>query len=341
MDTTLFPFATYWWFYGGFTLFVLGLLTIDLGVFNRKAHVISLREATAWSVFWVSLALAFNYALYEYARWKFSNDPLLLALPGFDSAVEAKRIALEFLTGFVVEKSLAIDNLFIFIVVFSYFAVPARLQHRVLFFGIIGALIFRSLFIALGSVLMQYHWVIVLFGVFLILTGLKLLLAPEKAPDLERNPFVRLVKKVMPIKTNFQGDTFFLRENGVLFGTPLLLALMIIEFTDIVFAVDSIPAIYAITKEPLIVFTSNVFAILGMRSLYFLLAGVIHLFRFLKYGLGLVLIFVGLKMAWLNELFGGKFPITWSLGIIALILAGSVVLSILIPAPSEKAQKIS
>ncbi len=340
MDVVLFPFAEYWWFYLGFTGFVLLLLILDLGVFHKKAHAVSLKEAGIWSVVWISLALLFNYLLYLYALWKFPQDPRLLAIPGFDPAIAAQKTALEFLTGFVVEKSLAIDNLFVFIVVFSYFAIPALYQHRILFYGILGALVFRAIFIALGSVLMQYHWLVVVFGVFLILTGIKILLTPDKAPDVEKNPIIRLARRVVPITNRIAGQNFFVRENGVLYGTPLLLALLFIEFTDIVFAVDSIPAIYALTSEPLIVYSSNIFAILGMRSLYFLLAGVMHLFRFLKYGLGLVLVFVGLKMAWLNEAFGGKFPITWSLGIIAGLIGGSILLSLLFK-PREKGLSMS
>jgi tellurite resistance protein TerC len=208
--------------------------------------------------------------------------------------------------------------------------VPAVYQHRVLFFGIIGALIFRAIFIALGATLMQYHWVVLVAGAFLILTGIKILVAPEKVPDPGSNPLIRIVKRFFPVLPEIRGQNFFVRENGVLYATPLFLALVFIEFSDIIFAIDSVPAIFAITKEPLIVFTSNIFAILGLRSLYFLLAGVVDKFRFLKYGLGFILIFVGLKMVWLNEAFGGKFPVLWSLGIIGAILLGSVLASLLI-----------
>jgi len=233
-----------------------------------------------------------------------------------------------------------VDNIFIFVVVFSYFAIPSKYQHRVLFYGILGALIFRIIFISLGSVLMQFHWVILLFGVFLILTGIKILFAPEKPIEPEKNPVIRLLKKFIPVTPKLEGDKFFLRKEGVLHATPLFVCLVFIEITDIVFAVDSVPAIFAITKEPLIVFTSNVFAILGLRALFFLLAGVMHKFRFLKYGLGIILVFVGLKMVWLNDAFGGKFPVGWSLGIIGLILATSIVASLVIPR-REETTKIS
>lgn len=329
-DVLLFPFADYWWFYLAFTGFIFALLLLDLGVFHKNSHVVTLKESVTWSAVWISLALIFNAGLYYYALKTFPTDPRLAAIPGFEAAIAAKGVGLEFLTGFVIEKALAIDNIFVFIVVFSYFAVPALYQHRILFFGIIGALIFRALFIALGASLLQYHWVVIVAGAFLILTGVKILFAPEKKSDPGANPIVKLVKKFFPITPEIEGQRLFVRKNGVLYATPLFLALAFIEFSDIIFAIDSVPAIFAITKEPLIVFTSNIFAILGLRSLYFLLAGVVDKFRFLKYGLGFILIFVGLKMVWLNEAFGGKFPVGWSLGIIGAILGASVVASLVI-----------
>jgi len=325
----LFPFAEYWWLYAGFTLFVLAMLALDLGVFHRQAHEVSFKESATWSVVWVSLALVFNVLLYLYASWKFAHDPRLLALPGFDGAAAAKQVGLEFLTGFVVEKSLAVDNIFVFVVVFSFFGIPAKYQHRVLFFGILGALVFRIIFIALGALLMQYHWVVVLFGVFLILTGIKILLAGDKPVEPEKNPIIRLLRKFLRITPQIEGQRFFIRKEGLLYVTPLFVSLVFMEVSDIIFAVDSVPAIFAITKEPLLVFTSNVFAILGLRAMYFMLAGVVHRFVYLKYGLGLVLMFVGLKMVWLNNAFGGKFPITWSLGIIAAIIGTSIAISLL------------
>lgn len=322
----LFPFADYWWFYVLFTLGVLAFLALDLGVFHREAHVVGFREALGWSVVWITLALIFCWGFWQYAHWRLPQDPRLLAagLSTAQIATLADQTALEFLTGFVVEKSLSVDNIFVFVVVFTYFAIPPLYQHRVLFYGILGALFFRIIFIALGSALMQWEWVIWIFGAFLILTGLKIIFAPEKPIDPERNPVIRLLRRLVPVTPTLEGEKFFLRRNGVLHATPLLVALVFIELTDIVFAVDSVPAIFAITKEPLIVFTSNVFAILGLRALFFLLAGVMHRFKFLKYGLGLVLVFVGLKMVWLNEAFGGKFPVTWSLAIIGFILATAI-----------------
>jgi len=324
----LFPFADYWLFYVGFTAFVLMMLALDLGVFHRDAHEVTFKESLTWSIIWISLALIFNFLFFKYAGWKFENDLRLLAIPGFDGNVAANQVGLEFLTGYIVEKTLAIDNIFVFVVVFSFFAVPLKYQHRVLFFGIIGALIFRIIFIAMGSILLQYQWIVIFFGVFLILTGFKIIFAPEKPIDPEKNPVIKLFKKFFPVTSTFEGQKFFIRKEGVLYATPLMVALLFIEVSDIIFAVDSVPAIFAITKEPLIVFTSNVFAILGLRAMYFMLAGVIHKFRYLKYGLGIVLVFVGLKMAWLNEAFGGKFPISWSLIIIVTIIGTSILISL-------------
>lgn len=331
MIIDLFPFQHYWWFYAGFTAFVLILLALDLGVFHRDAHEVGFREAAVWSAVWVSLALAFGYGLYQYALWRFPQDPRLVGLPGFDPPAAARDTALEFLTGYIVEYSLSVDNIFIFVLVLSYFAIPSKYQHRVLFYGILGALVFRALFIALGSVLMRVHWIVLLFGVFLIFTGLKMMLAPEKGLEPEKNPVIRLFRRYVPITPDFHNQRFFVRLNGVLHATPLFIGLLFVEVTDIIFAVDSVPAIYALTDEPLVVFTSNVFAILGLRAMYFMLAGAMDKFHLLKYGLSVVLIFVGLKMVWLNQWYGGKFPITYSLGFISLVIAASVLLSVLVP----------
>jgi tellurite resistance protein TerC len=324
-DLLLFPFHEYWWFYAGFTLFVLAVLALDLGVFHKEAHEVGAREAATWSVVWVVLALVFNYLFYLYAAWHLPQVP---ALAGLDHAQLARDAGLEFLAGYVVEKALAVDNIFVFVAVFSYFAVPPRYQHRVLFYGILGALLFRALFISLGAVLMQYKWVVLVFGVFLLATGLKILFLPEKPIDPERNPVIRLLKRVVRVWPRIEGEKFWVRHEGVLYATPLFVALVFIEFSDIIFAIDSVPAIFALTNEPLIVFTSNIFAILGLRAMYFLLASAVQYFSYLKYGLGMILVFVGLKMVWLNQAFGGKFPITWSLGIIGAILALSMLVSV-------------
>ena len=329
----LFPFAEYWWFYALFTLGVLALLALDLGVFHREAHEVKFKEALTWSIVWVSLALLFGLGFWQFAQWKLPQDPRLLAagVSAAEAAALADRAGLEFLTGFVVEKALSVDNIFVFVVVFGFFAIPPQYQHRVLFYGILGALLFRIVFIALGSVLLQWQWVIWFFGALLVLTGLKILLLPEKPIDPERNPAIRLLRRLMPVTAQLEGGKFLVRRNGVLHATPLLAALVFIEVTDIVFAIDSVPAIFAITGEPLIVYTSNVFAILGLRALFFLVAGAMHRFHYLKYGLGLILVFVGLKMAWLNDAFGGKFPIGWSLAIIGTLLAAAMAASLLVP----------
>jgi tellurite resistance protein TerC len=327
----LFPFAEYWWFYAIFTLFVLGMLALDLGVFHRKAHEVSFKEATIWSGVWVTLALLFNFGLYRYALWKFPQDDRLGAIPGFDSSLAAWNVGMEFLTGYVIEKSLSVDNIFIFVMVFAYFAIPAKYQHRVLFYGIVGALFFRAFFIAMGSALMQFHWVIYLFGAFLILTGVKMFFSHSEEIEPEKNLLIRLFRRWMPVSPSLDDDRFFSRIDNRWHATPLFIALLFLEATDIIFAVDSVPAIFAITDEPMIVFTSNIFAILGLRSMYFMLAGVIDKFHLLKYGLATVLVFVGLKMVWLNDAFGGKFPVAWSLAFITAAIGLSVVASLLFP----------
>ena len=314
---SLFPFAEYWWFYLGFTAFVLALLALDLGVFHRKVHEVSVREAMRWSAVWISLALVFNVLFYRYAAAQFGPDV-------------GARLALEFLAGYVVEYTLSVDNMFVFVVIFSFFAVPATLQHRVLFYGILGALIFRAKFIALGSILLSYHAVVVLFGVVLIVTGIRMVWHDSVDASPDKNPLVRLTRRLMPVTREFHGKRFFVTIDGKRHATPLLLALVAIEMSDIVFAIDSVPAIFALTKEPLIVFTSNVFAILGLRSLYFVLAAAVAQFTLLRFGLAGVLVFIGLKMVWLNQAFGGAFPIVWSLAIIGTLVGGSMVASLIV-----------
>ncbi|MGH9673266.1 MAG: TerC/Alx family metal homeostasis membrane protein, partial [Bryobacteraceae bacterium] len=315
MNIPLFPLSEYWWFYLGFTGLVLVLLALDLGLFHRKAHAVSFREASMWCIVWVTIAGLFAVALRQYSGWKFHNDPRLLAA-GLDASRAARNVVLEFVTGYVVELSLSVDNIFVFVLVFRYFAIPPQYQHRVLFYGILGALIFRGIFIAVGAALIRYHWVSVVFGVFLVITGVKLAFSGDGQIEPEKNPLLRLFARRVAISPSLHGASFWVQLNGRSYATPLLVAVIFMELTDIMFAIDSVPAIFAITREPLIVFTSNVFAILGLRSMYFLLAGAVEKFFLLKYGLALVLVFVGLKMAWLNSLFGGKFPIGISLAII-------------------------
>ncbi len=289
-----------------FNIFVLGILAVDLLVLHRKAHTVSLREALAWSCVWVSLALTFGVGIYFF---------------------QGGEKALEFLTGYVIEWSLSVDNLFVFLVIFSYFSVPPIYQHRVLFWGILGALVLRAVFIATGAALLaNFHWMIYVFGAFLIFTGIKLLFVGEEKIEPEKNPAVRLVRRFMKITPDYHGQRFFIRIDGKLWATPLFLVLVVVETTDVIFAVDSIPAIFAITLDPFIVYTSNVFAILGLRALFFLLAGVMEMFRYLRVGLAFVLCFVGLKML-IAEFY--KIPIGISLGVVGGILVISILASML------------
>lgn len=334
----LFPFADYWWVYLAFTAFVLLMLALDLGVFHRQAHVVGMREAVLWSATWVVLALVFNALFYFYALHRLGHDPRLDRIPGFDAEAAAARAALEFLAGYLVEKALSMDNIFVFVVLLRYFAVPAKQQHRLLFYGILGALVLRAAFIALGAALMGYELVVLGFGAVLIVSGFRMMFGEDKEIQPESNPVLRLLRRYVPVTAEPRGPSFFVREGGRLLATPLFVTLLFVEMTDIVFAFDSVPAIFGLTHEPLIVFTSNVFAILGLRALYFVLASAMDQFWALKYGLGVVLVFVGLKMAWLNRLYEGHFPITWSLAVIALVIAGSVVLSLIFPEPQEEAE---
>jgi tellurite resistance protein TerC len=293
---------------------VLAMLAIDLGVFHRKAHEVGLKEAASWSVVWVGLAGVFNLGLY---LW-FGPEP-----------------AMEFAAGYLIEKALAVDNIFVFVVIFAAFAVPAIHQHRVLFWGVLGALVMRAVFIFAGGALLQaFHWAIYVFGAMLFVTGVKLLLQPNREMHPERNPLVKLFRRVLPVTKELAGDRFFVSRNGRLFATPLFLALLAVEFTDLVFAVDSIPAIFAVTSDPFIVFTSNIFAILGLRSLFFLLGGAITRFAYLKVGLSVVLIFVGAKMLLLPVY---DVPIAASLAVVVAILATSIAASCLRPrrAPAD------
>lgn len=300
----------------GFIVFILAMLFLDLGVFHRKTHAIKMREALIWSIIWISLALFFNAGIYSWY---------------------GPERALEFFTGYLIEKALSVDNLFVFLVLFSYFAVPAQLQHRVLFWGIVGVLVMRAGFIIAGAALIQeFHWVIYIFGAFLVFTGIKLLAASEGEIHPERNLVLRAFRRIVPSVPDYHGARFSVKIAGRRYATPLLIVLVMIEATDIVFAVDSIPAIFAITKDPFIVFTSNIFAILGLRALYFLLAGMICKFRYLKTGLGLVLAFVGAKMLLVDVV---RVPIALSLGIIAGLLGLSIVVSLLVPDPKHKSSE--
>jgi tellurite resistance protein TerC len=296
-----------------FNVFVLAMLILDLGVFHRKSHAISIREALIWSLVWISLAMVFNLIIYY---WR------------------GKQQALEFFTGYLVEKALSVDNIFVFIMVFSFFQIPPLYQHKVLFWGILGALVMRVLFIFAGVALIEkFHFMIYVFGLLLLYTGYKMFQHDSLNINPEKNPVVRFFRKHMPVTPALHDNKFFVKLNGKTFATPLFLVLILIESTDLIFAVDSIPAILAITQDQFIVYTSNVFAILGLRSLYFALAGIVHRFWLLSYGLAVVLVFVGVKML-LIDLY--KIPITWSLLFIAVIITLSVVLSLRINKPVAK-----
>lgn len=291
----------------GFIVFVLAMLALDLGVFHKAAHRVSLKEAAGWSVVWVSLAMVFNFGVYVW----FGPDR-----------------ALEFTTGYLIEKALSVDNIFVFLVLFSFFKVPEIYQHRVLFWGVLGALVMRAIFIfAGGAFLAKFHWAIYVFGGILAITGLKLLRAGDEHVDPEKNFAVRFLRKFLPVTDGFRGDKFFVRENGARMATPLFVCLGAVEATDVVFAVDSIPAIFAVTQDPFIVFTSNIFAILGLRSLFFLLAGVMDRFVYLKTGLAFILLFVGGKMLVMDWY---KVPVLASLGIVFGILAVAIVASLVV-----------
>ncbi len=294
------------WPWIGFNLFVLAMLAIDLGVFHRKAHSVLLKEASIWSVVWISLALIFNAGLY---------------------VLRGPEPALQFFTGWLIEKSLSVDNIFVFVLLFTYFRVPVAYQHRVLFWGILGALVMRGILIAVGAVLLEeFHWILYLFGAFLIFTGIRMGLQKETEVHPEKNPLLKLVRRVMPVTEDYERDRFVVRRAGQRMVTPLLLVLLIIESTDLVFAVDSIPAVFAVTQDPFIVYTSNVFAILGLRSLYFVFANVIDKFYYLKLGLSVILSYVGVKML-LADIY--PIPSFVSLGVIALVLLIAILASIL------------
>ena len=304
------------WIWIGFNLFVLALLALDLGVFHRHAHVVSVKEASIWSAVWIGLALAFNACVYFF--WQQLR-------PG--STYTNSEAALAFFTGYLIEKSLSVDNIFVFVLIFTYFAVPPIYQHRVLFWGIIGALVMRGILIAVGATLLkEFHWIIYVFGGFLIFTGIKMARHRNAELHPEKNPLVRLFRRLMPVTDTYEGERFLVRRAGKWMATPLLLVLIMVESTDLVFAVDSIPAIFAVTDDPFLVYTSNVFAILGLRSLYFVLAGVMDKFYYLKLGLSAVLTFVGIKMV-LVDIY--KIPVAVSLGIIATILTVAVLASLL------------
>jgi tellurite resistance protein TerC len=295
-----------------FNVFVLAMLAIDLGIFHKKSHEVTVREALSWTCVWITLSMLFNLFVYYY----------------FD-----KSKALEFFTGYLIEKSLSVDNIFVIILIFSYFKVPSAYQHKVLFWGILGALVMRVIFILTGVELIhRFHWLIYIFGGFLVFTGIRMLTAGDLKIDPEKNPVIKFARKIFPVTPSFEGDRFFVKRDGKNWATPLFLVVILIETTDLIFAVDSIPAILAISDDSFIVYTSNVFAILGLRSLYFALAGIEKYFKYLKYGLSVILVFVGIKMCTADFL---KIPIEISLILIAFTLIIAMISSRIFPANAK------
>jgi len=294
--------------WAGFVVFIILMLLVDLVLFNRKTHEIKMKEALLLSLFWISLAIVFNLGVWRYL---------------------GQQKALEFLAAYLIEESLSIDNLFVFILIFAYFQVNPKYQHKILFWGIVGAMVLRAIFIITGVALInKFHWIIYIFGAFLIFTGIRMAFDKGSKIEPDKNPIIKLVKRIIPVTTDHRYGKFFVRIDAKLYATPLFIALVMIEFTDLVFAVDSIPAVLAISKDPFIVYTSNVFAILGLRSLFFALSSIISYFRFLKYGLSAILFFVGVKMC-ISSIY--KIPIGISLGALVGILAISIILSVVIP----------
>ncbi len=294
--------------WGGFVLFIIAMLILDLKVLQRRSHVMPVKEALLWVAFWVSLALIFNVGIYFYF--------------GMDSA-------LEFLTGYLVEYSLSVDNIFVFALIFSYFGIPSEYRHKALLWGILGAIVMRAIFILAGvAMINRLHWIIYVFGAFLVYIGIKIAFEKDREMDPGKNPILRLVKRFLPVTESYEGGRFFVRRAGRIFATPMLIVVIVIETTDVIFAVDSIPAILSITLNPFIVYTSNIFAILGLRALYFALAGIMDLFHYLNYGLAAILVFVGVKML-ISDYY--KIPVAGALGFIVLVLATSIVASIMFP----------
>jgi len=303
-----------WWMWAGFGVFVIAMLAIDMFALGRKgAHKVGAKEALVWSLIWFSLAMLFGAVLWGWLDHSSGREI-------------ANARTMEFLTGYLLEKTLAMDNVFVFVMIFSYFAVPLEFQKRILVYGVLGAIILRALMILLGAWLIaQFHWVLYLFGAFLLITGIKMFIFADKEPNLAKNPILKWLRSHIRITDNYHGDKFWIVEKGVRWFTPMFLVLVLIEFSDVIFAMDSIPAIFAVTKDPFIVFTSNIFAILGLRALYFLLADMADRFHLLKYGLAIVLIFVGTKMLIVDWF---KIPVAVSLGVVISVLGVSILLSL-------------
>ena len=316
-----------WWMWAGFGIFVIGMLAIDMLLLGRKgSHQVSAKEALIWSLVWFALALLFGAGLWAWLDYTAGR-------------VIADTKAMEYLTGYLLEKTLAMDNIFVFVMIFSYFAVPLEFQKRVLLYGVLGTIILRALMILLGAWLItQFHWVLYIFGAFLLITGIKMFIFADHAPNLAKNPLLKWLKNHMRITEEYHGEKFWVMKNDVRWFTPLFLVLVLIEFSDVIFAMDSIPAIFAITSDPFIVFTSNIFAILGLRALYFLLADMANRFHLLKFGLALVLMFVGTKML-IVEWY--KIPVAISLAVVITLLGTSILLSLMSTRKQKPLVKIS
>jgi tellurite resistance protein TerC len=331
----IFPFAEFWPAYLLFSVAVSVVLWLSLRTFGRKAHEVGVREATISALSWLGIALIFNVCLYAFTYWHLSLRPDLAAALGSTPDALARQTALEFLSGYLLEKSLAVDNLFVFLVIFRFFSIAPEYQHRVLFYGLFGAIALRAVFIAMGSVVMEIPWVVIGFGLFLIYQGISVLKGKEPELHPEKNRVLRLLNRFLPVSKNLDGQRFFTKVDGRWLCTPLFITLIFVEITDIMFAFDSVPAIFGLTKEPMVVFTSNIFAVIDLRALYFLLAAFISRFHYLSYGLSFVLIFIGTKMALFDEVLHMKLPTEVSLLVVLSLIVGSIVLSLAKPPKVE------
>jgi tellurite resistance protein TerC len=335
--THIFPFSEFWPVYLIFSLFVAGILFASLRVFHKQPEEISIRKAALSALNWFGLALLCNVILYFLTYWHLSYRPDITAALGGTAESLARQTALEFLSGYLLEKSLAVDNLFVFIVIFQFFSIPKANQFRVLFYGLFGALVLRAIFIAMGSIVMEIDWIVVAFGIFLVYQGISVLKGKEPEIHPENNRLLRILRRYIPLSPTLDGQKFFTNVNGRLLATPLFLALIFVEFTDIMFAFDSVPAIFGLTKEPLVVFTSNIFAVIDLRALYFLLLAFIGRFHYLGIGLSFVLIFIGSKMALIDVILDYHLPTEVSLMVVVGIIVGSIALSLMKPpAPSSE-----
>ena len=327
----IFPFATFWPVYLLFSVGVSLVLWLSLRTFSRQAHEVSVREATISALSWLGIALGFNICLYIFTLWYVQHDPLLAASLGATPEALARQTALEFLSGYLLEKSLAVDNLFVFLVIFRFFSVAPQYQQRVLFYGLFGAIVLRAIFIAMGSFVMEIPMVVIGFGLFLMYQGFSVLRGKEPEIHPEKNRVLRVLKRFLPISNSMDGQRFFTKIDGRWLCTPLFVTLIFVEITDIMFAFDSVPAIFGLTKEPMVVFTSNIFAVIDLRALYFLLAAFVSRFHYLSYGLSFVLIFIGLKMALFDEILHMRLPTEISLMVVLSLIIGSIILSLAKP----------